>query len=152
MKRIIYLVCLLIVVAACKEVFEDPPQALLKAAIMDSSNQTTATSIVSLIGEGVDSLLYNENSIREILFPLSINDTTIFRISFDSVEDTIIFFHGTTQKYASMETGFYYEFKLDSVYSTQNRIDSIAITDSLVTKNWHENIKLYLRPLSTGSN
>lgn len=152
MKRIIYLICVLIIIAACKEVFEDPPQALLKASIMDSPNQRVITSNVSLIGEGIDSLLYNESSISEILFPLSINDTTIFLVSFDSVEDTITFFHQTAQEYASMETGFYYEYKLDSIYSTQNRIDSIAITDSLVTKNWHENIKIYLRPLPAGSN
>lgn len=152
MKRIIYLICVLIVLVACKEVFEDPPQALLKASIMDSSNQRVITSKVSLLGAGLDSLLYNESSINEILFPLSIDDTTIFLVSFDSEVDTVTFFHQSIQKYASMETGFYYEFKLDSIHSTQNRLDSIAITDSLVTKNWHENIKLYLRPLPTGGN
>ena len=47
---------------------------------------------------------------------------------------------------------FYYEYKLRNIDFSQNRIDSILITDSLVTKTWHENIKLYIRPLPSGSN
>jgi hypothetical protein len=41
---------------------------------------------------------------------------------------------------------------LKSINYTNNRIDSISITDSLVTKKWNENIKLYLSPLATGNN
>ena len=46
-----------------------------------------------------------------------------------------------------METGFYYEYKLDTIEFTHNRLDSIKIIDSLVTIKWNENIKLYIRPL-----
>jgi hypothetical protein len=51
-----------------------------------------------------------------------------------------------------METGFYYEYKLQSVRFTQNRIDSVEIIDSLVTTKWNENIKLYIHPLAPVGN
>jgi hypothetical protein len=86
------------------------------------------------------------------MLPLSANDTTSFLISFDSHIETVTFIHETYQKYASMESGFYFEFKLRLIDHTKNRIDSIQIIDSLVTTKWHENIKLYIRPLPVGGN
>lgn len=152
MKRFLYLIIILIASAACKEVFEAPPQALLKATLLNSSTENAMTSNVIVRGLGLDSIWLAENAIKEFKLPLSPKDTTTFVISMDSKIDTITFIHETIQKYASMETGFYYEFKLKAIKSTQNRIDSIQITDSLVTQNWHENIKLYIRTLSAGGN
>lgn len=129
-----------------------PPQAFLKASFVNSSTNKAITSKVSVLGIGLDSLWISETSTNEIMLPLSTNDKTNFLISFDALNDTVTFFHETTQKYASMETGFYYDYKLRSIHYTHNRIDSIKIIDSLVTNIWHENIKLYIRPLSAGSN
>jgi hypothetical protein len=142
----------MIAAIACKEVFEAPPQALLKAALLNSSTEKTYTSTVTIKGIGIDNTLYKDSSLTEILFPLSTKETSKFLVSFDSVEDTITFIYETMMKYASMEAGFYNEFKLHGITFSKNRIDSIAITDSLVTKTWNENIKLYIRPLSSGSN
>ena len=152
MKRIVYLVFLLIAAIACKEVFEAPPQALVEATLLNSTTDATITSVVSVQGVGLDSLFYKETSLSEVILPLSNEDTTSFLISFDSQTDTVRFIHKATLNYASMETGFYNEYKLLDVDFSHNRIDSIQITDSLVTKTWHENIKLYIRPLSSGSN
>ncbi|MBL7972992.1 MAG: hypothetical protein JNL03_15850 [Prolixibacteraceae bacterium] len=152
MKRIIYLIGILIAVTACKEVFEKPPQALLQASFLNSSTKKMLELKVAAIGMGQDSLWISETSLQKILLPLSAKDTTSFIFSFDSKIDTITFFHKTKPTYDSMDTGFYFEFKLDSIDFTQNRIDSIQISDSLVTQNWHENIKLYIRPLPAGSN
>ncbi len=152
MKRIVYLIIILIATVACKEVFEAPPQALLKASLLNSSNEKTYTSVITARGIGINNTLYKDSSLTEILFPLSAKDTSKFLVSFDSIKDTITFIYETTIEYASMETGFYNEFKLHSINFSKNRIDSIAITDSLVTKTWNENIKLYLRPLSSGGN
>jgi len=152
MKRVVYLIFILIAAIACKEVFEAPPQALLKATLLNSTTQKSISSVVTSQGIGVDSILYKDSTLTELILPLSPNNKTIFLISFDSIIDTISFTHETSMKYASMETGFYNEFKLQSIGFTKNRIDSIQITDSLVTKTWHENIKLYLRPLPSGSN
>jgi len=146
MKRILYLILILAAATACREVFEAPPQALLKATLLNSANSESVKPVVTVFGIGLDSLFYKEESLSELILPLSPNDTTRFVISFDSTIDTVTFVHETTMKYASMESGFYYEYKLRNIGFTINKIDSILITDSLVTKTWHENIKLYIHP------
>ena len=146
------MIFILLVITACKEVFEAPPQALLKATLMNSITNKSIKSIVTSRGVGLDSLFYSETNLSEILLPLSAKDTTSFQVSFDSTIETISLIHNTSMKYASMESGFYNEYKLLKVDFSQNRIDSILITDSLVTKTWHENIKIYIRPLPTNGN
>ncbi len=152
MKQILYLIFILIAATACKEVFEVPPQALLKASILNSNAGGTISPTVSVRGIGIETYLFKDTALSALNLPLSTNTKSSFQVSFDSVIDTITFTHKDSLEYASMETGFYYEYKLQSIDFTKNRIDSILITDSLVTKTWHENIKLYLRPLSSGSN
>jgi len=151
MKRFLHLIYILILVTACKEVYDPPPQSILLATFMNSETNKAITSKVSALGIGLDSYLVKDTTINEILLPFSSTDTTSYLITFDSQIDTITFLHQTFQKYDSMESGFYYEFKLDSIIFSHNRIDSIQITDSLITKKWHENIKLYIRPLPAGS-
>ncbi|WP_318350388.1 DUF6452 family protein [Aquipluma nitroreducens] len=152
MKRVVYLLLILITAAACKEVFEAPPQALLKATLLNSNAGGTVSPIVSIRGIGIETYLFKDTALSVLNLPLSANTKSSFLVSFDSVTDTIDFTYETSMKYASIETGFYNEYKLQSIDFTKNRIDSILITDSLVTKTWHENIKIYLRPLSSGSN
>jgi len=152
MKRLIYLILLLMIVTACKEVFEAPPQALLKASFYNSTTKKAMSPSVTVMGIGSDSLLYNEESAYSVLLPLAKTDTSNFIIWIDSKSDSISFIYTTTQKYASMESGFYYEYKLQSVGFSQNRIDSVEIKDSLVTTKWNENIKLYIHPLSVSNN
>jgi len=152
MKRFLFLICIVIVVMACKEIYEAPPQALLQAYFLDSSTKKPVTPLVSVQGIGRDMLWISDTILSGIVLPLSLNDTTSFLISFDSKVDKIAIIHSSTQKYASMETGFYYEYKLKAIESSHNRIDSIQITDSLITKDWHENIKIYIHPLPAGTN
>lgn len=152
MKRFIYLIFFLIAATACKEVFEAPPQALLQASFYNSTTNKAMSPSVTALGVGLDSLLCRDAIAYNLLMPLTIKDTTLYIIWLDSKSDSIIFLHETTQKYASMETGFYYEYKLRSVRFTHNRIDSIKIVDSLITTKWNENIKLYIHPLPVSSN
>ena len=153
MKRILYLILILTAATACKEVFEAPPQALLKATLLNSTTHKSISPIVTARGIGIENRLYNDTALSVLMLPLSINDTiTSFALSFDTTADTITITHKDTMIYASMESGFYYEYKLHTIYFSQNRIDSIQIIDSEVTKNWHENIKLYIRPLPAGGN
>ena len=152
MKRLLYLIFILMIFAACKEVFEAPPQSLLQASFYNSTTKKSVSSLITVQGVGSDSLWVDETNMTEVLLPLTITDTTRFIIWLDSKSDIITFVHKTTRKYDSMETGFYYEYKLQSVRFTQNRIDSVEIIDSLVTTKWNENIKLYIRPLPAGGN
>jgi hypothetical protein len=146
------MILFLISAVACKEVFEAPPQALLKAMLLNSTTGGTTSPTVSIRGIGLETYLFKDTALSVLNLPLSANNKSSFLISFDSISDTITFTHEASMKYASMETGFYNEFKLKSIGFSKNRIDSIQITDSLVTKTWHENIKLYLRPLLSGGN
>ena len=152
MKQFLYLIGILFIASACKEIYEVPPQSMLQATLMNSTTNLAMTSKVTIQGIGRDSLWVSETSVNQITLPLSKNDTTRFQITFDSTVDKISIIHTTTPKYGSMETGFYYEYKLKSVESTHNRIVSIDITDSLVTTKWHENIKINIRPLPVGGN
>jgi hypothetical protein len=133
-------------------VFEPPPQALLKASFYNSTTKKTMSPGITILGVGLDSLLYRDEIMYNMLLPLTIKDTTRFILWLDSKSDSITFVHQTIQKYASMESGFYYEYKLRSVRFTHNRIDSIKIVDDLVTTKWNENIKLYIHPLPVGNN
>lgn len=144
MKRILYLIFIIVAALACDDDFEAPPQSLLKATLLNSTTNKSDTSIVTARGIGLDSLYYNKVSLSELVLPLSAKDTTKYVITFDSDTDTITFIHDTSMKYQAMETGFYYEYKLRKIDFSKHRIDSILITDSLVTTIWHENIKLYI--------
>jgi hypothetical protein len=152
MKRFFYLISFLAAFSACEEVYEDPPQSLAQAKFLNSETNAAISSSITVWGIDMEEAWVKDTLLSGIILPLSPNDTTRFLISFDSTVDTLTFVHETFQKYDSMETGFYYEFKIKSVGFTQNRINDLEITDSLVTKNWHENILLYLRPLPAGGN
>ena len=154
MNRFFYLIGFLVALSACKEVYEAPPQSLVEAKFINSESETNAaiSSNITVRGIGMEELWVKDTLLSGIILPLSPEDTTRFLISFDSTVDTLTFVHDTFQKYDSMETGFYYEFKIKSVGFTHHRINDLEITDSLVTKDWHENIKLYIRPLPAGGN
>ncbi len=152
MNRFFYLICFLVAFSACKEVFDPPPQSLVEGSFLNSVDGKAISSRITIWGIGKETVWLKDTLLQGFILPLSPDTITKFWISFDSVVDTLIFKHETFQKYASMETGFYYEFKLKSITSTHHRITDIVLIDSMVTKTWHENIKLYIRPLPAGSN
>jgi hypothetical protein len=152
MKRFFYLISFMVALSACKEVYEAPPQALVEVKFLDATTNKVISSSITVQGIGVETSWLKDTLLQGIILPLSPADTTSFVITFDTTVDTLTFFHETFKKYDSMETGFYYDFKIKSVEQTHHRIESIQIIDSLVTKDWHENIELYLHPLPAGSN
>jgi hypothetical protein len=152
MKRFFYLISFLAALSACKEVYEAPPQALVEAKFFDATTTKAISSNITVQGIGAESIWLKDTLLQGIILPLSPNDTTSFVITFDATMDTLTFLHETFKKYDTMETGFYYDFKIKSIESTHHRVESVQIIDSLVTKDWHENIELYLRPLPAGSN
>lgn len=152
MKRFLILIFIALNLGACKEVFEAPPQAYVGVSFYHSVTKKSLEPEVAIVGVGIDSLLYAQKKTSAILLPLASTDTSKFIIWLDSKSDSISLYYKSTLKYESMESGFYYEYKLNSVRFTQSRIDSIEIKDSLVTTKWHENIKLYIRPLPAGGN
>jgi hypothetical protein len=157
MKRFIYFLSIFILAAACREVYNAPPQAFAQGSIlnpvyMDSARQVPVSSTFTIQGIGVEKPWIKDSTGNAFLIPLWTNDTAKFVMTFDAVTDTVSVIHRTTMKYGSMETGFYYEYQLKALKYTHHRIDSLIISDSLATINWHENIKFYLRALPTGGN
>lgn len=152
MKRFLYLIGFLLLAVSCEEVFEAPPQSFLLASFYNSATNQTMSPVTMVQGVGAEGLLFGDTAISKMLLPLTSRDTTRYVIWLDSTSDSLTFIHETTQKYASVESGFYYEYKLLAVEHTQNRIDSIRIIDSLVTTKWNENINLYIHPLPAGNN
>lgn len=152
MKQFVGILLLLLLASACKEVYENPPQSFFKASFINSTTNKSITPKVSVLGVGLDSLFYKDESLSVVTLPLSNDSQTSFLFSFDAVIDTIRMNHENILQYGSMESGFYYNYILKEIRFSKNRIDSIQISDSLVTKTWHENIKIYIRPLSAGAN
>jgi hypothetical protein len=152
MKRFILLISLLTLLGACKEIFDPPPFSMVQANIFNSSTGIQVAPLVSVNVLDFRPYLYKDSLVNSLYLPLSAIDSSIFLVSFDGIADTIIFKHQTILNYASMESGFYYTYHINSIKHTNHRIDSISISDSTVTDTWNENIKVNIRPLSAGNN
>ena len=83
---------------------------------------------------------------NKLFLPLSfISDTTAFVIDEGSLRDTIWFRHSKEMKYISRDCGFTYNFKLDSIWFTDEIIDSVAISNAGVNYSESlENVKIYI--------
>ena len=152
MKKILTIISLIVALAACEEEYNSPPKSLLEATILYSNGSTSSTPKVSVYGVGQDSLLIYQEKLKSFRLPLNNYESTGFVVLLDSIPDTLTIHHQNTFNYESIETGFYYEFWIDSIEHTFNRIDSVVVADSAVTKNWHENIKLYIGPVPAVDN
>jgi hypothetical protein len=134
--------------AACKDVWKTPPSARLIASIKFSLE--TEPVMLSVKGDGNDSLLFNMENVQEFGLPLRANfPDTRYILAFDtvSVPDIMIIEHQDSLIYESLESGFYYTFNITKISYSTNRIDSVAMVSTTVTEDWHENIILYLNNL-----
>ncbi|WP_159521081.1 DUF6452 family protein [Sunxiuqinia indica] len=152
-KNLLYISILIGLAISCDDVYEQPPQAFLEIALENVDTLDTATPKVSAYGIGMeDSIWLYQQTTDLFLLPLSLEETTSFVILLDSIADTLRITHETELVFESAETGFYNEFKILDVDHSFNRIDDYDVTDSLVTKTWHENIKLYINSLPDNAN
>lgn len=144
MKQIPGILLLLFAVISCKEVYERPPQSLAQVFLYDAAHAALSTR-VTVQGFQTDSVWIEDESLTYFNLPL---DQTTNQVAFvlllDSVADTLVINYNSKLVYESMESGFYTEHYIQSLQSTAHKIDSIALIDTLVITNWHENIQLYL--------
>ena len=152
MKKLTYFIFLIVAIIACKEVYDPPPQALLEATIKYSDLDASGTPKVSVQGVDQDSIWIYQESLTEFGLPLTAQSNSEFVILLDSIADTLNILHENDFKYESMESGFYNEHWILDIEHTLHRIDSVVVVDSAVTKNWHENIQLYISTLTAGNN
>lgn len=153
MKKFVYSLIFVLLLFACEEVFDPPPQALLEVSIENVDTLITTKPKVSVYGVGMeDSIWIYQEQTNDFLLPLSSAETSSFVVLLDSIADTLTIYHENTLIFESAETGFYNQFKILDVEHTFNRIDDYEVTDSVVTTNWHENIQLYINSLPADSN
>jgi len=152
MRKIFYSLFFLAAMAACQDLYDAPPQALLEVKITNVDTLSTRIPKVSVYGVGQDSIWIYQEQTNIFRLPLSVEETTSFVLLLDSIADTLTIKHTNELIFESAESGFYHEHKILDVGHSLNRIDDYEVTDSMVTKNWHENIELYILSLPAGDN
>ncbi len=147
MRKFLTIGILVLAVAACEETFDTPPTSLLVVDVKYSSGSTSDVPLISLYGLGNDSVLISAEETSQFYFPLSTAESSSFVILFDSIYDTLTVVHQNIINYESIESGFFYEYKINAINHTLNRIESVVVLDSAVTQIWNENITLYINDL-----
>ncbi|HBL75969.1 MAG: hypothetical protein A2W90_11170 [Bacteroidetes bacterium GWF2_42_66] len=143
MKKIVNLIVLLFLLAACEDVFNPPPKAFLNATLRytdNDKNELIKNIEVSVTGVAMEEPWIEQDTTRSILIPLNDTPATDYIFVLNGVTDTIQIIADSKLIYESMETGFYPEFKILDILYTTRRIDFIEVKDSAVTKEWNENI------------
>lgn len=152
MKKILYSLFFVAAIVACRDLYDAPPQALLEVKITNVDTLSNRIPKVSVYGVGQDSIWIYQEQTNVFRLPLSVKETTSFVLLLDSIADTLTIKHSNELIFESAESGFYNEYKILDVGHSLNRIDDYEVTDSMVTKNWHENIELYILSLPAGDN
>jgi len=149
-------VALLFIITACNTNGCLDNQSALPLAGMYSSatgKQITIRNIeISGVGAPGDSvLLGNGTSVSEIYLPMrSTKQQTSWRIRYlqeglEGLEDIITFDYLSEPYFASEECGAMYFYRITKYTYTTNLIDSVAVTDSLITNVESERIRIYFR-------
>jgi hypothetical protein len=125
--------------------------------VMDvATDGTIAPAAVSISGISIngidapnDSLLYGESdSESQVYLPFRFDrNSTAYRFYvYDSdVADTITFHYDTYPFFASEECGAMYRYQITAVEHTSAFIDSVAVTDSLITNVDLERIQIFIK-------
>lgn len=116
-------------------------------SIDDIGKQYTYTSWDSLRVQGVgsDTILYSTQALSQL--PLELRpDTNVsaFLITYHQQTDTLCIFHTPQQHFISLACGCTIYHTIDSVYSTDTRVDSILIINASIETTAQENIRIYL--------
>jgi len=120
------------------------------------SNRIVASIIDSLTVQGlrkdtlgkyttVDSILYNnQKNVSTINLPLNnFSTSSIFKIKFNTITDTMTITHSNLNDYLSLECGCIITHSIDTVVMTHHYIDSVRIKIHDVNTINAENIRLF---------
>lgn len=107
---------------------------------------------ISGIGAPGDSVLLDKGtSVSEIYLPMrTTQQQTSWRIryfqeSLEGIEDTLTFDYESEPYFVSEECGAMYFYRIKNYTYTNNVIDSVAVTDSLITNVERIRIEIYFR-------
>lgn len=124
-----------------------------------STKKAISLSDVEIYGVGApnDSVLYNSGqalNMAYLPFKSSAKQTAyVFHytqkdIDSDEYNDTLTFCYTSEPYFASEECGAMYRYRIDKFEYTRHLMDSVAVTDSLVTNTDVERIQIYFRTSS----
>lgn len=159
MLRLLFpLLCLLLLAAGCNSVgCTDNQNSIPLAGFYSmSTGQSIRPDSIAIHGVGApgDSLLLNPTSpSAQVYLPLrSTRTETSFCIRYcqralDFVElnDTITFAYTSIPFFASEECGAMYHYRITRLTHTSHLIDSVGLSDSLVTNVERETVQIYFR-------
>lgn len=150
--------------SACSNVGCTENQNSVPLAGLYSYNTGQAISIDSIsiggVGAPGDSLLAGPyGAVSSVYLPFrSTQSYTTFRITYNQrilaaagVTDQITFYYDSTPWFASEDCGAMYHYRIKRVTHTYQLLDSVGVTDSLVTNIERQNIQLFFRTASADS-
>lgn len=156
LKYNFYAVALLVIITACNTNGCLDNQSALPLAGMYSSSTGSQITIgnieISGVGAPGDSVLVeNGTSVSEIYLPMrSTKQQTSWRIRYfqeglEGLEDIITFNYQSEPHFVSEECGAMYFYRITDYNYTTNLIDSVTVTDSLITNVESKRIRIYFR-------
>lgn len=119
---------------------------------LDTINSKTGTQVklkstidsLWVQGVGIDSLLYKKSKLSVISLPLNdFEEESQFKMTINTTTDTITVKYKNEIYFLSIECGNIRTHKIDTVFSTNHYIDSIAIMNKTVNTTYVENIQLH---------
>ncbi|MBO4943437.1 MAG: hypothetical protein J6C95_08415 [Muribaculaceae bacterium] len=156
LKYYIVITAALSAVTACNTTGCLDNQSALPLAGMYSSATEKPVTIknveISGVGAPGDSILLDKSkSVSEIYLPMrSTRQQTSWRLRYyqeglEGIEDIITFDYESVPQFVSEECGAMYFYRITNFSYTENLIDSVAVTDSLITNVERERIRIYFR-------
>lgn len=136
--------------------------AIPRAAFFDASTgkgMTLDSLAIGGIGAPGDSLLVSPGTeVGEVYLPMRSKDTKTSwciaykyeYLDFEEMNDTLTFAYESIPYFASEECGAAYRYRITSATCTRHIIDSIAVTDSLVTNVDKVYVNIYFRTTGEG--
>lgn len=126
------------------------------AGFYSSSDQPISLDSIEISGIGAldpEPLISAGERISTVYLPMRSTDTSTawqFAYRYKSILDgqlcdTISFGYSATPYFASYDCGVVYHYRIEQMHHTTHLIDSVIITDSLVTNTDIQRIKIYFR-------
>lgn len=105
----------------------------------------TAWDSLYVQGVGAETVLYSRSAIQQIALSLRPDTTqTAFRMLYHGQWDTLVVRHTPRMHYVSMACGCAVYHTITDAYSTDRRVDSVAIINANVETTMQENLRIYL--------
>lgn len=153
---LIFIISLAVTLESCSSTgCIDNQSSIPLAGFYNSENNSIEIDSITIGGVGApnDTLILDNTRAKQVYLPFrSQYNSTAFYIHYDQVaisspllNDTITFNYNPIPYFVSEECGAMYQYTIKNVSYTQHLIDSVVVTDSMITNVDIERIKIYFR-------